>query len=379
MQLWRIVKKNGSCPFFNKRIVLNSQKHNNADIAVGLSIIYNSNANFMDCYPKLKSFLSKVNFALGRNPSITKGKNYRKFIPEHYKAVIIISADFELAWASRYTKNSVNPYQNAIENARCARENIPIILDLCDKYNIPITWATVGHLFLEECKRENGVPHPNIKRLPHFENEYWKFDRGDWFDNDPCTDWKTSPEWYAPDLIKDIINRKTKHEIACHTFSHIDCRDGVCSSEVFKDEITECQKNAQKYGIKLESFVHPGHTIGNLDTLAKSGFTSFRTDYMNTLGYPIKHRNGLWEFQSTAGFNYREDWSIKYHIWRYKKIINRAVKYNRICYFWFHPWMYSGFVSYVLPDIFGYINSNSNKILLITAGDYVDWLNRNEV
>lgn len=323
---------------------------------------------------KTKSFLSKVNFALGRNPSITKGKDYRKFIPKHYKAVVIISADFELAWASRYTKNSANPYQKAIENARCARKNIPIILDLCDKYNIPITWATVGHLFLEECRRENGIPHPNIKRLPFFENEYWKFDRGDWFQNDPCTNWKDAPEWYAPDLIKDILNRKIGHEIACHTFSHIDCRDGVCSSEVFKDEITECQKNAQKYGIKLESFVHPGHTIGNLNTLKKLGFTSFRTDYENKLGYPIKHKNELWELQSTVELAYRKEWSVKYHIYRYKEVVERALKHNRLCYFWFHLSTCSFFIEEVMPVLFEFVSSKRKKIWITTTKDYVNWL-----
>ena len=202
--------------------------------------------------------------------------------------------------------------------------NIPKILDLCDKYNIPITWATVGHLFLEKCKRENGLPHSNIKRLPYFENKYWKFDNGDWFQNDPCSNWKDAPEWYAPDLIKDILSRKVNHEIGCHTFSHIDCRDEVCSSEVFESEMLACIKLAKKYGIELKSFVHPGHTIGNLDSLVKLGFTSFRTDYRNLLGYPKKHKNGLWEFEQTAEFVYRPEWSIKYHIYRYKKIIDRS-------------------------------------------------------
>lgn len=325
---------------------------------------------------KIKSFLSKINFELGRNPSVQKiNINYRKFIPEPYKSVIIISADFELAWASRYTKNASDSYKKAIENAKRARKNIPIILDLCDEYNIPITWATVGHLFLEKCERVNRIAHPDLPRLPYFENKYWKYDSGDWFQHDPCTNWEESPEWYAPDLIKDILSRKVKHEIGCHTFSHIDCRDEVCSKEVFESEIKECQKVAKKYGIELKSFVHPGHTIGNLDSLAKLGFTSFRTDYKNILGYPLKHKNGLWEFKQTMEFVYRHGWSIKYHIYRYKKIIDRAIKSNTVCYFWFHPSMPSVFVNKIMPEIFEYIEMNNNKIWITTSKKYIEWLN----
>ena len=42
------------------------------------------------------------------------------------------------------------------------RENVPKILNLCEIYDIPITWATVGHLFLSNCKRVNKIAHPEI-------------------------------------------------------------------------------------------------------------------------------------------------------------------------------------------------------------------------
>lgn len=325
---------------------------------------------------RIKALLSKVKFTLGYNPIIVRRKDWSDYIPEQYKSIIIISADFELAWASRYTKNSSKPLEHAIKHAKQARENIPIILQICDKYNIPITWATVGHLFLEGCKKKNGKAHPNIKRLPYFENKYWKYDSGDWFDCDPCSNWKESPGWYAPDLIQEILNKKVKHEIGCHTFSHIDCRDEVCSPEVFESEIVECQKLAKKYGIELVSFVHPGHTIGNLDSLAKLGFTSYRTDYRNTLCYPIKHKNGLWEFKQTMEFVYRPAWSIKYHIYRYKKIIDRAIKSNTVCYFWFHPSMDEIFTNRILPVIFSYIIERKDEIWTGTSQAYTQFLNQ---
>ncbi len=321
---------------------------------------------------RIRSLLNKVNFAFGRNPEVQKTD--KKFIPHPYKAVLIISADFELAWASRYSKSAEDPYKRSIENAKRARKNIPDILDLCDINNIPITWATVGHLFLEKCSKKDGKAHPEMNRLDHFENEFWNFRKGDWFDLDPCTNWKEAPEWYAPDIIKDILNRKTGHEIGCHTFSHIDCRDEICTKATFTDEIKECKKLAEIYNIKLRSFVHPAHTIGNLDNLAGMGFTNFRTNYRNVLGYPKEHSNGLWEFEQTSEFVYRKAWSIDYHIHRYTEIINRAIKSNTVCYFWFHPSFNTIIVDKILPHVFTFIKEKKNEIWVTTHREYVNWI-----
>ena len=325
----------------------------------------------------IRSWLSKANFTFGSNPKIQQRKEWRKFIPEPYKAILIISADFELAWAWQYA-NTQNPYHLALEKAKQARHNIPNILNLCEKYNIPITWATVGHLFLESCQKKKNVPHPEIRRLDHFENNYWKFDKGDWFQNDPCSNVQENPEWYAPDLIQQILDSKVHHEIGCHTFSHIDCRDEVCSSEVFNNEIEACKSEAEKLGLQLKTFVHPAHTIGNLDNLVKQGFTSFRTDYRNFLGYPIKHQNGLWEFEQTAEFVYRKNWSVDYHIYRYITIIKRAIKSNTVCLLWFHPSFDPIVVEKIWPVVFRFIDKNREKIWVTTHTEYVEWLEGNE-
>ena len=48
---------------------------------------------------------------------------------------------------------------------------------------------------------------------------------GDWFDADPGSeragesDW---PNWYGPDMIRSILDRRVRHEVGCHTFSHVD-------------------------------------------------------------------------------------------------------------------------------------------------------------
>ena len=262
----------------------------------------------------IKPLLSQLNFALGYNPKILKSADWRNYVPKPFKAVLLISADFELAWAWQYSKSVTNPVKEAKAKALSERENIPEILGLSDIFNIPITWATIGHLFLESCNRIEGIAHPEMPHLNHFENDFWKFDQGDWFQHDPATDYKADPAWYCPDLIKMIIGAKVKHEIGCHTFSHIDCRDSICPPNVFDLEINACKEAAKPYGIHLRSFVHPAHTIGSIERLSAHGFTSFRTDYENVLSYPVKHNRGIWEIKNTAALYLRKEWSIEYHI-----------------------------------------------------------------
>lgn len=322
---------------------------------------------------RIRTLLSKLKFGVGLNPQIKKTGNKLKFIPQNYKAVLLISADFELAWAWQYSKPINNSIDLALAKAKQARENIPVIINLCEEFNIPITWATVGHLFLESCNRIDGLAHPELPRLPNFENKFWKFSESDWFDNDPCSDYKNAPEWYGPDLIRMILDSRVSHEIGCHTFSHIDCSDEICSPSILKAELQLCKKLANDQDLELKSFVHPGHTIGNLNTLEMEGFTNFRTDYRNLLGYPKRHTNGLWEFEQTAELVYRKEWSIDYHINRYKTIIRRAIKNNTVCVFWFHPSFDRLIVDKVLPSVFAYIYDNRKEIWVTTHTEYLEW------
>ena len=329
-------------------------------------------------YRYIKTQLSKLKFALGLSPKVEKsGENYEKFLPNPYKAVCLISADLEMAWAFRWSKSANNPIELAEKNSIQTRNNVPLILKLSEQYNIPITWATVGHLFLESCERITNVAHPDVKRLPYFENTNWKYESGDWFDSDPCTNYYKNPAWYAPDLLKMIIENPVKHEIGCHTFSHIDCSDSICSKEAFDSEINKCKKLANEFDIELKSFVHPGFYIGHLNDLAEFGFTSYRTNYANELTFLRKNTSGLWEFRNTMELSWRVGWSVNYHIKRYKTIIDRAIKYHKVCVFWFHPSLNPEFVTKVMPEVFAYLQSKSEEIICLTHYDYTKWLESN--
>jgi peptidoglycan/xylan/chitin deacetylase (PgdA/CDA1 family) len=323
----------------------------------------------------LKAQASKLKFALGMSIVIEAHPNSSvSYIPKPYKSVCLISADFEMAWAFRFSKQFKNPHDESLQMASATRANVPNILKIADEYLVPITWATVGHLMLTHCDREKKVAHPDIVRLPYFENEFWKYDKGDWFDNDPCTSCKVNPEWYCPDLIEMIISSKTKHEIGCHTFSHIDCNDAVCSSEVFRSEIDKCIEVAEKYQLKLVSFVHSGHRIGHLKELAEYGFRSYRTNNYNCLGFPNWDVYGLWELKNTTGLDWRDGWSASYHVKRYKKIIDLSIKHNAVCVLWFHPSFSPRFVSEVMPKVFEYLYNMRDDITCMTHQQYTNHL-----
>lgn len=323
----------------------------------------------------MRSQLSKLKFAMGYCPKIEKRRDAASFLPPNFQAVVTITADFELAWAPRYNNTVANPLQFALKLARRERSNVPKILHVCEQFNIPITWATVGHLFLKSCKGNEHKKHAEIPKVPAYKGRYWDFDGKDWFEYDPCTGLREDPEWYAPDLIEAFIESEVDHEIGCHTFSHIDCREEVCPTELFQSEVSLCQQLASERGLRLTSFVHPGHTIGHLDTLTQLGFTSFQSDPGNILGYPIRHSNGIWELQRTMEFAYRSGWSDDYQAYRLMKTVDRALATQAVCNFWFHPSFPTAMVEKVLPNLMAHIQDRRNEIWMGTVGKYVDYLN----
>ncbi len=271
---------------------------------------------------------------------------------------MVISADFEMAWAWRYSKTGNDPVEMGLRE----RRNVPILLDLFARYHIPVTWAVVGHLLLEHCEKTNGKPHDHLRRIPHFENR-WRFLEGDWYDHDPCTGLREAPAWYAPDLVDGIIQSSVAHEIACHTFSHLNCSDQHCPPSVLDDELALCRRLARDKGLKLRSMVFPGGTYGNFKSLKRAGFTSYRfNDDPWDMYYPEKDVFGLWRIPSSAGIGTDPfHWSRGYTFHRYRKYIDRAISRGSVAHFWFHPSMDDSALGTTLPDILEYAANRRDR------------------
>jgi len=306
---------------------------------------------------KIFDVLDWTSLELGLRPKIVKDEA-RVVLPNGEKAGVIISADFELAWAFRFSRKVSDPKKMA----RQARSNFPIMLELLEQYNIPITWATVGHLMLESCKKGD---HDWMTQLPYFTDDHkWNYRTGGWFDCDPYTTHLKDNAWYAPDLIESIKNSKVKHEIACHTFSHIDFSDDNCPKEVARDEIKACIDAAKAWDIKLESMVFPGGSYGNIDMLKEMGFSSYRRNLSEAKLSPVL--TDLFGLKYTAtslglGGVSLDAKSIERHKFRIRKYIQKAKRIGMVCHLWFHPSVTPAYVNEIFPWLLSMLSEEREK------------------
>ena len=311
----------------------------------------------------LKRALKRTSFFILRKPTFQKVNiPTEERFPNGEMGGVVLSADFELAWAWRYARSFKNPIKIAIEKAQNARKNFPYLLKTFDEYNIPITWATLGHLFLYNCRKGE---HDWMQRISYFENKNLIYKKGDWFECDPYSHWEKAKAWYAPDLIEKILNSRTKHEIGCHTFSHIDCSYKNCPPEVIDDEIKACIEAAKLYNIEFKSFVFPGGTFGNYEILKKYGFLVYRKETGFELGYPFRDKNGLVILPSGLGLdNNNLGWSSEYFLKKLKKYIDKALKTGTICHFWFHPSLDQWFLENVFSELMRYASERRKEGVL---------------
>jgi peptidoglycan/xylan/chitin deacetylase (PgdA/CDA1 family) len=179
---------------------------------------------------------------------------------------LVISLDFELQWGVR-DKNAIDgPYR---ENLLGARKAIPQILDLFQEFEIAATWATVGFLFAKS-RREREDFSPAI--VPHYLDgrlDPYVEPTGETEDDDPLH--------YAPSLISQIAKR-SRQEIATHTFSHYYCQEPGETRDAFAADLSSAVAIAQHHGINLRSIVFPRNQFRNgyEDVLKQAGIVCYR-------------------------------------------------------------------------------------------------------
>ena len=263
-------------------------------------------------------------------------------IKELNKPTFIISLDMESIWGY-----AAYPSHEDIDllkrDSTKGRGCIDILLNLFEKHNIPATWAVVGHLFLDHCEKEDGMPH---KEMPRFKE--------DWYSCDPCTDIQKDPLYYGKDIVEKILSNRIVHEIGYHSFSHVVFSE--CSREVAEAEIKMSDKLAKEFVIKLKSFVFPENKIGHVDVLKENGFKIYRgenlgrydlnqsflirkfnggIDKMIALPVEPEWMNGIWMIPSSMFFC---DPQIKSSVLpRGKFGLYRAIRTKKVFHVWLHP------------------------------------------
>lgn len=297
------------------------------------------------------------------------------------KAIFIFSLDTELLWG--YTENPLDNMVSLMKNdpSHC-RENIDFLLNLFEKYNIPSTWGIVGHLFLNRCERECGIPHKDMPRY-----------KENWYDSDPCSSITESPLFYGNDIVENILSNRIEHEIGYHSFSHVIF--SKCAKNVAEAEIEKGIYLAKQYGISLKSFIFPQNQIGHTDVLKKFGFRVYRgptvlkanrnqnpiVRYFNSsldkiISSPTKPvwMNGIWEIPCSMLFG---DTTFKYCVVTKAKLgLKNAISNKNIFHIYLHPHdllLYDS-LRYDLDKFLQFVSKERdlNKIDIMTMGDAVD-------
>ena len=254
----------------------------------------------------------------------------------------IISLDVELLWGTvlHPTIKTASLLRN---DDTKGRGNIDLLLSLFEKYDIPATWAIVGHLFLDHCQRENGIPHHGMPRF-----------KDNWYSVDPCSNIHQDPLYYGEDIIEKVISSPVGHEIGYHSFSHVPFAE--CSREVAEAEVKEGVELAKGLGITFKSFVFPYNAIGHIDILRENGFEIFRGRNLQrrdsnqnflihmasvaidkAIAPPTEPvwRDGIWEIPSSMFFcDPRMPFSLSL---RARLGLERAMRANKVFHIFLHP------------------------------------------
>jgi peptidoglycan/xylan/chitin deacetylase (PgdA/CDA1 family) len=278
------------------------------------------------------------------------------------RASATISADFEMAWAFRGRSE-----EERLQRGIMCRRNVPYLVAILEEMGIPITWATVGHLFLERCEHDpSGFAHEDMLRPP--KNSRWD---GDWYRHDPGTDWQTDPHWYAPDLIQLIRSHKVKHEIGSHSFSHIDFSKNTSTRELVEQELRACIKVMAPYGLHLRSLVYPFNNMGHhyLDLIGGLGLTAVRhRDKKVRLSYPERTSSGVYKLYESMNLRRASHYD---YIEKARIFLDEAMHRHAAYHIWFHPSDPTGIFDHEFREIIQYMArlQRQGKLWVVTMND----------
>jgi len=281
------------------------------------------------------------------------------------KGTFLLSVDVELAWGIVVVGEVREKH---LKPVRGVREAIDPLLKIIGRYEIPTSWAIVGHLFLDRCEYR-GRPHPEMPRPSY------SWFRGDWYKYDPCSDIESDPLWYGKDIVGKILDFAEKssaeQDICCHSFSHPIFGLSGCSEELAEAEISKSLDVMRDCGISPKVFVFPLGSVGHLNVLREKGFVAFRggipelvqryanlgsgverlfrrylTFGMEFLSYyfllppsvavPRQVLPGLWEVPGSMSFGKKRNVPMRLVVSKVKRGIERAIREKKCFHLFTH-------------------------------------------
>lgn len=176
-------------------------------------------------------------------------------------AIFILSLDTEIAWGT---------YHNLAARAP-AFERYPELLrrliQQLNIYEIPATWALVGHLLLP-IGTKTDVPQPHYRFSAVPDAQRVAAHPSHWF--------------HAPYILESILKMRTPQEIGTHTFTHVLATEPSVSAALFDAQLAEVVHIHRQHGLPVpRSLVYPQNRIAHTALLRKHGIITYRGEAPN--------------------------------------------------------------------------------------------------
>jgi peptidoglycan/xylan/chitin deacetylase (PgdA/CDA1 family) len=162
-------------------------------------------------------------------------------------SAFIISLDFELFWGV-VDSESLSTYG---ENVLGEWTAIPQMLALFRRYEINVTWATVGMVMCRDYEQWRQIRPPELpsyknKRLSTYNYGFLAEDYPDLF--------------FARPLVEQILETPGQ-ELASHTYSHYFCNEEGASASQFMADMKCAVEMSSEVGTECSSIVLPRNQI----------------------------------------------------------------------------------------------------------------------
>jgi peptidoglycan/xylan/chitin deacetylase (PgdA/CDA1 family) len=167
---------------------------------------------------------------------------------------VVISVDAELGWGFQHRQS---PSEEQVQRGRWGWERL---IELFDDFEIPATWAGVGHLLLEDCNGRHD-DHPAGSEWFVRERERW--------DDRPGVR-------FGSDLVDVLRSSAVDHDVGYHSFSNIDFGAEETTRELARAELQRCKRLADAHDLPHATFVFPYNSVGHRGLLAAEGFRCYR-------------------------------------------------------------------------------------------------------
>ncbi len=187
--------------------------------------------------------------------------------------VFVISLDFELHWGVRDLTPVDGPYR---ANLLGARDAVPRMLDLFERFEVGATWATVGFLF--------AATRDELERFsPRVRPAYADENLSPY--HEPVGPTEAADPFHLARSLVDLIRASARQELASHTFSHYYCLEPGQDEAAFRADLESAVRIAEAQGDRLESIVFPRHQLNRayVDVIRELGFSCYRGNHRSSL------------------------------------------------------------------------------------------------